>query len=842
MVKKSGVVISDSSISFISGKRGQVTVFIIIGIVILFAFAGIMYFTQTFTKDALDASGDPVLAEVPLTFQTISTFTENCIFQSAKKGLIILGEQGGYIYPDLAGEYSASNPTESDGINLEPLKVPYWHYNVLPSSANKVQFSSLKPALYYDENPQFSIEAQLSRYVEERITSCLNNYQAFESQGFKVSSADGTREVKVTVGDETVNFLLEMPISASKAGAEHTMEKFYVKVPLRLKHFYEVASDIAGAEKNFSYIENMAVEMLQIYGHTDMEKIPPTTATTYEDFSYISWNVNDVKKKFEQSLSANVPMLRYLNSNNFYQYEYPVTDLSGIYQRSYDNMVVPLTGGEDLDINFDYFGWETYFDINENEEVIRPNDIFVKSPLPLIPFSFSMQQYYNTYDISFPVMVSLNDPRAFGGEGYNFVFAMEANILNNLPAEENEELPTPIINSPETMLCDENKRNSGLIKTVVVDSFSKEPVELVKIGFTVPEQDSCVMGLTDSRGELDTNYPAVYGGVVEVIKQDYLTNFYPVDTYDYKEKSGIIGYAIADYSEEVIEMHKFKEVSVSVKKKDVSKCVQPSICSYTFSPFSLAVIPYKDISCELGEEVCFMNSEDQLFGSEDKTQIFNLTANHSLSSVHNYYLTNGRKDLIDKERVVVTLDRISDINPIVISEDFSTSFSIEGNEVSSVILVPGIYSMSATLIYEDLVEIPTDSRCTRYNILGWEEDKCFDINAIEADSYVTGTLELNTPSTYITITPEQLYASEEIEFTVLNYDIANIPETFKSITKECASAPPLCLPGVGCLFESCVDKDITLNALVVEDMTMISELNVLSKKPVVRAELDPIYK
>ncbi len=236
-----------------------------------------------------------------------------------------------------------------------------------------------------------------------------------------------------------------------------------------------------------------------------------------------------------------------------------------------------------------------------------------------------------------------------------------------------------------------------------------------------------------------------------------------------------------------------------------------------------------------------MNSDDKLFDSGDRKQIFNLTANHSLSSVHNYYLTNGRNGLAENEMVIVTLERIRDINPNVISDDFSTSFSIEGDTVSSVILVPGVYSVSATLMYEGLVEIPTDSRCTGYNVLGlWDEEKCFDITGVEAESYVTGGLELNTPSTYITITPEQLYTAEEIEFTVLNYDITSIPKTFKSITKECGSYT--CLPVLGCLFEVCADKDIDVNALVVEDMGMISEINKLSKKSVVRAELNPVYK
>ena len=631
-----------------------------------------------------------------------------------------------------------------------------------------------------------------------------------------------------------------MPLKVSQGSAEHSMDQFYVKVPLKLKHYFEVADDITENEKNFTYIEDIALELIQIYGHPDMEKMPPTTATTFEDISILSWNQKDVQNKFEQALSTNIPMLRYLNSENFHRYEYPVTDLSGIYQRTYDNMIIPLTGGEDLEVNFDYFGWETYLDVNEGTGKIQPNDFFIKSPLPLIPFSFSLQKYYNTYDVSFPVMVSLRDPIAFGGEGYSFVFALEANIQNNYPATEADDIPKSITDRKETMLCDEDKYNSDLIKTVVVDSFSKEPVELVKIGFTVPEQDTCVMGTTNYDGELNTNYPAVYGGVVEVIKTDYLTSYYPVDTYDYKELPGILGYAVAGYPENVMEIHKFKEVNVSVKKNDFSKCIKPSLCSYTYSPISLTVIPYKDISCKTGEEICFFNSGGSLMPLEFNEPLLNITANNSMSLNHYYYLTSAKKSLSDKEKVIINLDRVRDTNPSVISDAFSTSFSINGEETTSVILVPGVYSMSATVVYEDKLTIPTDSRCTTFNVLGWEEDSCFDISGMEVNQYVTGLTEFNTPSTYITITPDQLYNANEIEFNVLNYDMSNIPQSFIGKAKECASYG--CIGGVGCIYEACEDQDIEINALVIEDMTLVGEMENISKITEVRAGLEPIYK
>jgi len=117
-----------------TSRKGQVTIFIIIGIIILFAFAGILYLTRTTTSEQVKGQEEVLIATVPQEFQSIQTYTENCINEIATQGLIILGQQGGYIYPEVEGTYSAADPTNSDGLVLESLKIPYWRYNSKPNS------------------------------------------------------------------------------------------------------------------------------------------------------------------------------------------------------------------------------------------------------------------------------------------------------------------------------------------------------------------------------------------------------------------------------------------------------------------------------------------------------------------------------------------------------------------------------------------------------------------------------------------------------------------------------------------------------------------------------------
>ena len=80
------------------------------GILILFIFSGALYLTKRVTKEELTAEGEPVIASIPQEFQPLQAFTEECLIQTARRGLLVLGQQGGYIYPELMGEFSSTDP------------------------------------------------------------------------------------------------------------------------------------------------------------------------------------------------------------------------------------------------------------------------------------------------------------------------------------------------------------------------------------------------------------------------------------------------------------------------------------------------------------------------------------------------------------------------------------------------------------------------------------------------------------------------------------------------------------------------------------------------------------
>lgn len=722
---------------FFSNTKGQVTVFIIIGILILAVTAGILYVTQKTVREPLEIESEQILSTIPQEFQPIQLYTENCLRDIGKKGLLLLGEQGGYIYPDLVGKYSETEPTEGDGINLQQKSVPYWHYNSQPNVANKVVYASLRPELHESEEGDFSIEGQLARFTEEKLNDCLQNYGSFAEQGFMVTE-EGSRDVTVRVGEETVNFRLEMLLTASRGESTADLQTFVVKIPLHLKKYYETALQIQQVQQNYSFLERQALDLIATYGDVDAAKLPPTDALTFDFIPPVTWTEVGVKENLKNALISRVPLLRYLGSENFYRYEYPSSagvtiSLRDLYQKNYDNTILPLELGNDVEISFDYFGWEPYFDANDKGGKIEASSLSAD----YFKLHFKANHYYTTYDLSYPVLVTLHDPTALGNEGYNFVLALEANIRNNEIVSSGDMQPAPVA-AISSMVCDEEKKNTELVKTIVIDSYTQEPLSDVQIGFSIPTQDDCIMGNTNDDGEFESSYPAVYGGVGSFIKKEYLTSFYPIDTYNFKKQPGIIGYAVAGYPDKVVEMHKIKSVNVTIKKKVLRKC----------------------IAFEEGEE-CFGQG---LLSGGNPVYSFTPTMRNE---EHRWVYVNAPQPLRETETATMVLTRVGDVNPLIQGDDVVVPITLQGDKKMTVELVPGVYKVDGLLTTEEGIVIPEEERC--------EDDECFTFDTQVWDKFLIGQVLWDTSATYLVIRPEQLYSSSNIVFYILAFDEYSVP-------------------------------------------------------------------
>ncbi len=504
-------------------KRGQVSVFIIIGI-LLILFVGIALFIRSIITE--DTEQQP--EDIPSEFYPVKIFIEQCISRTASEAIQLIGESGGYTNLDEFGITHTSDPTTSQAVQFSPessLNVAYWWY--LKSSndcSGNCEFSSEMPYLKseYDKGEErsfmdSSVEAQIDRYVNENLEECLNNFQDFEAQGFTVTKL-GNVTATTTVRDKDVLVSVDYPIEIKKGNINSKPSKFFTEIPVMLKDVYELAFMITSDEINYHFLEINTLNLISAFSDIDENKLPPMAGSEFQLKAPVYWTKPDVETKIEEMLMSYIPLLQVKDTLNYQDRISGDTIKDGIYE----HMTIPSYGDnyKRTASNFAYLGWwSIYFDINSRSGLIMPES----ASSNFLPLDIGIQRYDFSYDISYPVVVTLNSPDSFNGKGYSFRFALEANIRNNEPMNSSF-ISLESFGEEQSMFCDINKRNSGDITIKTFDAQTKQPIDKVMVYYSCG-QESCFIGQTelkDNQAVLETKLPICAGGTITYTKPDYI--------------------------------------------------------------------------------------------------------------------------------------------------------------------------------------------------------------------------------------------------------------------------------------------------------------------------------
>ena len=497
-------------------KRAQTTIFMIVGLLIIIG--GIIFFYST---QKISAPYEPeikiIQENVPLEFNPVKDYANACAYSVAEEGLKIIGRQGGYIsFTDkiLSKETftSTSNPTESELVSFakdSELKIPYWwHLKSANSCRGDCKFASKRPELRSADN---SIERQLERYIDLKFKECLNSFEPFVEQGFKISEA-GKIKSDVTIGTEEVIVLVEYPLNIERQDSKTKISQYPARLPVSLERIYDLATKITNMQSKHSYIEKHVLNLLVAFSGVDKSRLPPMSDMQFKFGSSTRWQKTDIKNKVTGLLVSYVPLFQV---DGTYNYDRNTFD-SELRQRLYDSTIIPVANSSfrDLSAEFTYLDfWPAYFDLNCKGENCMPS-----STNSLLSF-FGIQQYRFAYDLSFPVLVEVPDPFAFNGKGYTLNLFLEGNIRNNKPMPADFTPLEMASLSERSLLCD--AKTSGNVTIEVANAATKKPVDDANILFTVTDE-SCFIGSTSSEGTLQERFPVAVGGMVNVVKDGYV--------------------------------------------------------------------------------------------------------------------------------------------------------------------------------------------------------------------------------------------------------------------------------------------------------------------------------
>jgi hypothetical protein len=705
-------------------KKAQVTIFIIIGIVVLIG-AGLIIVTRIASKEIIKTDIAPSISEVPVEFQPISDFVESCIEKTGKEAIKTLGLHGGYTDLDKYGIVAnAGKPTESRAFLFNPRDIQsgiaYWQYF---QSDNKCETDcfcgSEKPSLYKKQGSP-NIEKQIEQYINEKLKFCLDDFKTFEQQGFLIK-AEKDIETTVTIRESNVLLHTRFKINAKKGNSEFETRDFITNLPVELEKIYNLASKIIQEQSNHSFMDQWTLEQISSAGlGLNQNRLPPIAASELDSGkSPVYWVKEKVKKDISKNmLSAYTPMITVLGADNFNE------DLINTF---YERAILILGEEEtypNLDVEFNYLNWwPIYFDITGrgvSGQRIGPETASSSY------FSFiGIKRYNFYYDLSYPVLIDIYDKEAFNGEGLHFYVGFESNIRNNRPLNCSGPGVTNYATPSGSLFCNINQGCAN-ITIETVDAKTNQPLEDV-IAYYSSGLETCDKGFTklkDNKAILKTTLPQCVGQgcSLNLVKEGYWG--YPTT---YATRCNKLG----------------------------ASCSQDNILCNE-EKLKIYLEPYRNPKIQIKKKKMVKK------GRED------------------WEFENEPQSLTENEYAVIMLEKIKQ-SPV--EEDLVLTAILEGNQTTTDIypgMIPGDYKLTVNLFYK----FPDSKNRTSVVFKAVEEcqDMLFDEECVTIGPYeFNETVVEGNYNTTITINQDMLDNYDNLVFYALSaldidssYDVLDV--------------------------------------------------------------------
>jgi hypothetical protein len=189
-------------------KKGQITLFIIIGIIIV-VIAAVLYFISRQQPGEVAAE----LAKLPTRVQPVYLNVRECLKQVSVEGTKLIAIKGGYYLPKNA-VYFGQGPVAYGSINGT---------NILATIPE--------------------MESQLGEYANAGLKNCIN-LDVFKQQGLQFEESANI-STKVTISDYSVTFEVDYPLVVISGSSRTQLNKFTNEVALPLGNMYATAAAIA---------------------------------------------------------------------------------------------------------------------------------------------------------------------------------------------------------------------------------------------------------------------------------------------------------------------------------------------------------------------------------------------------------------------------------------------------------------------------------------------------------------------------------------------------------------------------------------------------------------------
>jgi hypothetical protein len=440
-------------------KKGQVTIFIIIAIILVAAVIVFFAFRGLFSSESF-----------PHSIQPAYTSFLSCLQEDLIVGIDILESQGGYIY---APEYEPGSlymPFSSQ-LNFLGNPIPYWYY----VSGNNIQKEQVPS--------RTEMEKDLEKFIEGQISTCV--LDSYYEQGFEIEK--GLPEADVSIKKDEVEVNLKMNLVFSKDEDNAIAENHNVAVKSNLGNLYDAAREIYSYEQNNLFLETYGVDTLRLYAPVDGVEMTCAPMT---------WNADEVFDELENAIEANTLALKIKGG------DYTLNDK----ENKYFVLDLPVSESQVNVLFLNSKNWPKSFEVTPAEgNLLIAEPIGNQQGLGILGFCYA--PYHFIYDVKYPVLVQI-----YSGEEI-FQFPLAVVIKSNKPREALKDATAIDPGFPE--LC----KYKNTLTSINVYDVNLNPIE-ADISFEC-FGEKCDIGKTSLSSGLNENLPQCANGFLFAKAEGY---------------------------------------------------------------------------------------------------------------------------------------------------------------------------------------------------------------------------------------------------------------------------------------------------------------------------------
>ncbi|MBD3163792.1 hypothetical protein GF323_01205 [Candidatus Woesearchaeota archaeon] len=252
-------------------KKAQITVFVIMGLVILIIAVALLYFSNALKADQAENQNKKI-SNVKTDLQPVENYMKKCVEKVAKEGLFLLGKQAGYIYQSQGGLTRDPSPGTRSYMNYNSHKVAYrisFSQGGSPCKARLPKYPSNNPYYPYDSRSialsdfldsrkahvitgfscfgtnkeviRKELENNLKSYIEKEIPKTCD-LSIFKN--YKIASS--SIAVNISIDDTKTYFEVSYPVTLTNinTNAKSSLDKFIISIDIGLERLINFVNGI----------------------------------------------------------------------------------------------------------------------------------------------------------------------------------------------------------------------------------------------------------------------------------------------------------------------------------------------------------------------------------------------------------------------------------------------------------------------------------------------------------------------------------------------------------------------------------------------------------------------